>query len=153
MKPFDDYPKGGTELLGLTKGSNCRHGYGLTFMQRTCQTKCAYCQVDLVQSFENWLQMALDHVIPKNVCRDLCIRDDWREDCINKVLACSACNSFDNRYRLGELPQCPSSLEDFCKLRDCIFEERCKRVAIRRQKEHEFFNRGLWKGTGKEQKP
>ena len=43
MIPFDEYPEGGRVLLGQVKGANCRHEYGLQFMQKTGQTKCAYC--------------------------------------------------------------------------------------------------------------
>src|SRR5262245_17244762 len=124
MMPFDAYPDAGRVLLGRITGSNCRHGYGMTFMQVTGQTSCAYCGLDLVASFEAFLQMALDHVVPKNVCKGLALPIDWAEDCINKVLACSACNGFDNRFTLQGPCDCPSTLEAFCELRDRIFAER-----------------------------
>src|SRR5208337_2464411 len=113
---------------GIPRGSTCRHQYGLKFIEMTGQTKCAYCGLDFLASYGNWLQMALDHVVPKSVCKNIGIQSDWAEDCINKVLACSACNGFDNRYSLREPTICPESLEQFCRLRDRIFSERRGRV-------------------------
>jgi hypothetical protein len=50
--PFDSYPNRGRILLGRVPGGNCRHGYGLRFMQLTCQTRCTYCGLDLTASYE-----------------------------------------------------------------------------------------------------
>src|SRR5947209_8765967 len=99
MEPFDSYPGKGKEKLGHTRGSNSRRGYGLKFMRKTGQTRCAYCDLNLVASFDTWLQIALDHVVPKNACTTLSLDRDWTEDCINKVLACAACNGFVNRFK------------------------------------------------------
>jgi len=99
MQPFDSYPHQGRALLGVVKGSNCRHGYGLRFMQVTGQTSCAYCGRNFVDSYENWLNIALDHVIPISVCSGLGFAAEWVDDYANKVLACSACNGFRNRFR------------------------------------------------------
>jgi hypothetical protein len=144
MMPFDSYPSEGKALLGRVSGNNCRRGYGLKFMRVTGQTTCAYCGLDLVASFENWLQMALDHVVPRNVCKSISLPDEWTKDCINRVLACSACNGLDNRYKPQVLPDCPRLLTAFCELRDLIFAERKKRIATCRDKERDFFQRRLW---------
>jgi hypothetical protein len=144
MMPFDSYPGEGRVPLGRIAGSNCRRGYGMTFIQVTGQTTCAYCGLDLVACFQAFLQMAIDHVVPKNVCRSLSLPDEWVEDCINKVLACWACNGFDNRFAVEESCACPRTLEAFCELRDRIFAERKARIAVCRKKEEEFFNRRLW---------
>jgi hypothetical protein len=144
MIPFDAYPGEAKVLLGRVVGSNCRHGYGMTFMQVTGQTTCAYCGLDLVASFEAFLQMALDHVVPKSVCKGLTLPDEWAEDCINKVLACAACNGFDNRFAQQPGCACPPTLEAFCELRDRIFAERKARVAACRDKEREFYKRRPW---------
>jgi hypothetical protein len=113
-------------------------------MRETGQRSCAYCGISLVDTFENWLQMALDHVVPRSVCKSLSIFVDWQEDCFNRVLACLACNGFDNRFKLQVLPACPASLEAFCELRDRIFAERWKRVKICRAEEQEFFSQRHW---------
>lgn len=124
MNPFDDYPGAGRDLLGRVGGANCRHEYGLRFVRKTGQTKCAYCGVDFAGSYETWLTMALDHVVPTSVCRALGIKDKWADDCINKVLTCSACNSFRNRYSLPDEPPIGEDLTAFLDLRDRVFAER-----------------------------
>jgi hypothetical protein len=83
-------------------------------------------------------------VVPKSVSKSLAMCDEWTEDCINKVLACAACNGFDNRFTPREACPCPPSLEAFCELRNRIFAERKARVAACRDKEREFYNRRLW---------
>jgi hypothetical protein len=113
-------------------------------MQITGQTTCAYCGVDLVISFDHWLQLALDHVVPKGVCKQFGLPGCWTEDRINKVLACAACNGWDNRYKPPALTMCPGSLHAFCQLRDRIFQDRQARVAECRKKEREFFDQRLW---------
>jgi hypothetical protein len=113
-------------------------------MQKTGQTACAYCGLDFASSYENWLQMALDHVVPGNVCRSFALPDEWADDCTNKVLACAACNGFDNRYKQSPVEVCPRSLAEFYQLRDRIFAERSLRIAERHRSEREFFERRLW---------
>ena len=144
MLPFDGYPGSGRVLLGATPGGTCRREYGLVFMRKTGQTCCAYCGLNFAARYEDWLQMAIDHVVPKSVCGALDIPILWYEDCINKVLACAACNGFDNRYKLPETDVCPATLEEFFILRDRIFSERSERIARRHSKEREFYNLRPW---------
>ena len=70
MLPFDFYNEGGRKPIGIFTGGNCRRGYGLKFMQKTGQTSCAYCGLSLIASYETWLNMAIDHVVPKSVCKN-----------------------------------------------------------------------------------
>jgi hypothetical protein len=93
-------------LLGrpLT-GGGCRTGYGLALQRMTGQSACAYCGVDLTASYYQWLLMNVDHVVPVAEARFLGIPSDFVEDAINKVLACSGCNLFENRYRTNAEPQ------------------------------------------------
>jgi hypothetical protein len=144
MYLFDSYPHGGKALLGRAVGSNCRHGYGLKFMRMTGQAKCAYCAMDFTSSYENWLQMALDHVVPKSVCKSFDLPQEWSEDCANKVLACFACNSFCNRYKPAPGTLCPKSLDEFFALRDKILSERRRLVQKKHAEEREFFNSKPW---------
>ncbi len=144
MQPFTSYPGQGRKLLGKVVGSNCRHGYGLKFMRVTGQTKCAYCGHDFTVSYENWLQMALDHVVPRSVCGSLRLHDDWVEDCSNKVLACGACNSFFNRYKPSWEFDCPDTLDAFYDLRDRIFEDRKRPILQKHKDERAFFARRAW---------
>lgn len=141
MIPFDEYPGGGRTLLGPVKGANCRHEYGLQFMRKTGQTRCAYCSADFARSYETWLTMALDHVVPVGVCTELGIPAEWQEDITNKVLACAACNSFRNRYKPPADVSCPKTQDDFFDLRDRIFAERRKAILERHDSERAFFNK------------
>jgi len=144
MKPFEDYPEAGRTPIGMVKGANCRHEYGLEFMKKTGQTRCAYCQADFASSYETWLTMALDHVIPASVCVKWGVPLDWREDCANKVLACAACNSFCNRYKPESGIPVPETLEAFFALRDRVFSERQDLIAKRRKDEEAFFDGRPW---------
>jgi hypothetical protein len=113
-------------------------------MRVTGQTKCAYCGHDFTVSYENWLQMALDHVVPRSVCGSLRLHDDWVEDCSNKVLACGACNSFFNRYKPSWEFDCPDTLDAFYDLRDRIFEDRKRPILQKHKDERAFFARRAW---------
>jgi hypothetical protein len=144
MKPFDDYPKGGREKLGLRTGSNCRRGYGLRLQQVTGQTKCAYCGLSLVDAYEHWLLMAVDHVIPTKAGREIGIRDEWLADWANCVLSCSACNGFRNRFRFPAGKCAPPSWEEFVRLRDDCFRDRKEEITPAGEADQNFFARKSW---------
>ena len=144
-KPFIDYLHGGYKLIGCVSGSNCRHGYGRAFMLKTGQTKCAYCGTDFTSSYETWLTMALDHVVPTSVCKSYKISYEWSEDCSNKVLACTACNSFLNRYNPPKGISIPRKLTEFYSLRDRVFIERTILIARKHAEEKAFFKNQPWK--------
>jgi hypothetical protein len=144
MFPFDSYAGGGRKLLGMTKKSSARQGYGLEFMRLTGQRKCAYCGIDLTSSYESWLSIVFDHVIPASVCGLANIPREWCEDFSNTVLACAACNGFCNRYIPNEAVSHVGSLEAFYDLRDKVFEERQKLIAERHESERKFFNKKPW---------
>ena len=144
MRPFDDYPNAGKALIKFAKGASCRREYGNDFMQATGQTKCAYCGLDLTESFENWLTMTLDHVVPSSVCKQLGIRREWEGDFINMVLSCSACNGFENRYKIAIDQPAPHTLKDFCALRDKIFAERMALILNKRKGDRQFFLNKNW---------
>ena len=63
MRPFDDYHGGGYTMLPKLKGGNARQDYGHWLVERG-QTSCAYCKMSLVDSYEHWLLLTVDHVIP-----------------------------------------------------------------------------------------
>jgi hypothetical protein len=141
--PFKNYPNQGQKLLGHLSGDTCRHGYGLKFMQLTGQTHCAYCDMDMTATYENWLTMALDHVVPNSLCKEWEIPDDWREDASNRVLCCAACNGFANRY-VPDGIQRPETLEEFYALRDSIFRKRREIILDKHKTEREFFDSKPW---------
>jgi hypothetical protein len=144
MQPFETYPYRGRSLLSQVVGSNCRHGYGRKFMQITGQRCCAYCGIDFTASYTNWLQMAIDHVVPKSVCIEFGLSPEWYEDCSNKVLACAACNGFYNRFKPSTEVACPVTLEQFFDLRDQIFNERKGPILQKHIDEKDFFDSKPW---------
>jgi len=136
---FDTYPDRGRRLLGMRTVGNCRRGYGLQFVRHVGQTRCGYCDQDLIGSYEAWLSMALDHVVPVSVARRLQIPKEWVQDYANGVLTCAACNGFDNRYQPSSTVECPGSLEEFFALRDRVFTERKNRIRFCHEQERAFF--------------
>lgn len=145
MKPFDDFPHSGTALLGRPRsGGSCRTGYGLSIQHMTGQSACAYCGVDLTSDYYRWLLMNIDHVVPAAEARLLGIPEDFFEDAINKVLACSGCNGFLNRYKPVASRLSVWTLEQFVALRDRSFEERTRLIADRRRIEVEIFESRPW---------
>ncbi len=145
MKPFDDYPYDGKSFLPIPRGTNCRRGYGLDFMRITKQTRCAFCErVDFTTSYGNWLEMTLDHVIPVSICKELGISSNWRDSSSNRVLACTACNGFKNRYRPSFSFDAPDSLETFFSLRDRIFLERKQLILQAHREDEAFFETHPW---------
>src|SRR5262249_39231263 len=133
----------------------------------TGKTTCAYCGLDFVKCFTNWLQMHLDHVVPqdKTFNDKLHIPHEWTWDYTNRVLACGACNrSFSPRSEFKEdyiksvkacaacngVPdaKCRKCLEAFYTLRDCIFQDRKERIRTLRAAEEEIFKRRPWEQPG-----
>jgi hypothetical protein len=144
--PFVSYPDGGRKLLGRVKGDTCRHGYGLQFQQITRQHSCAYCGMSLIDTFEHWMQMCLDHVIPVSCAKVLKLDGDLYDDITNKVLACAGCNTFGNRYvPKFDIPEVGRDEEAFFDLRDKIFVERKSQILDRRNLEMTAYNKALWK--------
>jgi hypothetical protein len=72
--------------------------YGLLLVQVTGHTCCAYCGNSFIQDFDHWLTLTVDHVIASELGIKLGIPLRFTNDIINKVLACAACNGYDNRY-------------------------------------------------------
>jgi hypothetical protein len=145
MTPFDKYPEDGLKLLPKVRGDNARHGYGLELQRLTGQTSCAYCGVNLVDDYNHWLLLTVDHVIPAGECKRLGIPDEFRDSFSNTVICCSACNGFDDRYSIpwhepaGDWPT-----KRFFDLRPRVFEHRKASILARRAEEIEFFQNRPW---------
>ena len=141
--PFDSYPKEENELLkSIWGGGNFRHGYGLKFIQKTGQNRCAYCGA-LISQFNTWLTMTLDHAIPISVCKKLDIEMAWCRSLANAVLACGACNGFCNRYKAPADTLRPETFTDFRALRNKIFLDRKHCIEKRRIDEEKHFNKEI----------
>ena len=147
MNLFAGYPKWGEcDPRPLRGMSNCRHEYGLRLQQLTGQMRCAYCETSLVDTYEHWLLMAVDHVIPKK-----CVPKEqkeawerWTETLYNVVLCCSGCNGFCNKSELRLPPTAPPSFEEFCRIRDDVFGIRSRQIRDRAAEERAFYESKPW---------
>ena len=145
MKPFDDYPGGGYTILRTLKGGNARREYGHWLVERG-QTSCAYCRMILVDSYEHWLLLTVDHVVPvsdrdRREGHRLGIPKNWHESYSNIVLACSGCNGFRNRYEVSwQEPREKWDECEFFKFRDRVFQEKAALIDDARNNEISFYN-------------
>lgn len=149
MLPFDKYPEKGLHKLECNiGGTNCRREYGLHIQQITNQTRCAYCDISLVDDYYHWLLLSVDHVISIKLAKSLGIDLSFWDDVINKVLCCTGCNGFRNRYNIPN--HWPFQRhehwtdEEFVELRDEVFKDRKKLIAERRADEMNFFDQKRW---------
>jgi len=144
MMPFDAYLQGGREPIGRLPKGKCRRGYGLKLQRIGHQTTCAYCDTNLVDAYEHWLLLSVDHVIPVRAGENAGIRKDWLEDAWNTVICCSACNGFGNRYELPDGTIRPQTFDDFVRLRDATFRIRKEIILGCHAKEKEFYQQRPW---------
>ena len=80
------------------------------------QTSCAYCKMSLVDSYEHWLLLTVDHVIPDSGKRRkgghrLGTPKAWHESYSNIVVSCSGCNGFRHRYAVSRQEPTPECTE------------------------------------------
>ena len=144
--PFTSYPKGGLELLSSFKdGAKCSRISFQDFILMTRMTKCAYCGLDFFQSkstssFNSWLTMSLDHVIPKNACSRLksTTKEAWIDDASNLVLSCMACNNSFNRYSPDIITE-DTTREEFLESRNQIFILRRQSIIEKRKDKYKKF--------------
>ena len=144
MMPFDAYPHRGRRPIGPLTGDNCRREYGLRLQRLVGLNKCAYCALSLIDTYDHWLMLTVDHVVPSYAGQELGIAREWLEDYWNTVLCCSACDSFGNPFALGPKVACPESAEEFLALRDRIFIERKKTILASHEEELAFFDSRPW---------
>lgn len=144
--PFVTYPGGGRRLLGQPGGANTRREDGLDFARITGATACPYCGTDFRSDYRAWLTLVLDHAVPSSVCRDLSIPTEWANDYANRVLACGACNGFDNKYRPKFQVASPTTLDEFFALRDRVFADRVQRIQACHEQERAFYEQN-WRNA------
>ena len=144
MRPFDDYPGDGYSILRTLKGAKSRQGYAHWLVEH-CQTSCAYCGTRLVDSYEHWLLLTVDHVIPVsekdlNEGHWLGIPRSWHESYSNIVLACSGCNGFRNKYKVAwQEPKESWKEAEFFEFRDRVFQEKAALIEEARNREMRFY--------------
>ena len=127
---FDRYPnKLWDQMYNNSNAKQLRQ-----FMRETRQRQCAYCGLDLLDRFEDWLIWELDHVIPQSFCREKRIDMKWWDDLSNIVPACRACNGICSSYKPA-VSKPPQTLDDFFALRNQVFaDKKIFILEIRRQK-------------------
>jgi hypothetical protein len=144
MMPFDAYPHRGRRPFGHCNGDNCRHEYGLRFQRLTGLGVCAYCGLSLVDSYDHWLKMSVEPVVPLKAARELNIPADWAEDYCNMVLCCSACSEFGQLCELMPDLAAPTNFDEFVGVRDHVFAERKKIILLTHQQELAFYDSKPW---------
>lgn len=140
MKPFDEYPLAGRELLGpLDSIDNLSQGHWLDLQKRTGQTHCAYCGTDLMtNNHNNWWLMRVDRVISSAHAAEIGIPAEFACDAINAVLCCSVCYGLRSEYSAIDEPQArwnSQHLNDFIELRDRVIVNRKRLITERRLRE------------------
>lgn len=137
--PFARYEGGGRAPLGIPPQGDgtARHGYGPPVFAQ-CGYACVYCGLDMRESFESWLQLSVDHVIPRQM-RDRGYETAWIEDISNLVTCCRACNDFGNRFVVNA--PSPTTHEAFLDLRDRVFLERRAAIAAKRMQERAIYKK------------
>ena len=145
MMPFDAYLHRGRRPIGRLTGDNCRHEYGLKLQKLIGLNKCAYCSLSLVDTYDHWLMMTIDHVVPIYAGGELGIAPDWLEDYWNTVLCCAACKSFGDLLPLETEVSGPESFEEFLALRDRIFVEAQCAILLSHEHELAFFDSRPWR--------
>ena len=135
--PFHGYEGGGRRLLGRPAGGNAssRRGYGVPVFKQ-CGTKCVYCGHG--GTYEAWLNLSVDHVVPRGDGKKLDYPVEWIEDITNLVTCCRACNEFLNGYRVTEPP--PATLDEFFDLRDRHFALKREWVIARHERERGWYD-------------
>lgn len=135
--PFTRYAGGGRLLLGRPRQGDvtARHGYGPPVFDE-CGYTCVYCGLDRERTYEGWLQISVDHVVPRNsVARG--IPTDWIEDIANLVTCCRACNEFGNQFTVADAK--PALLDAFFDLRDSVFATRKGSILARHATERAWY--------------
>ena len=138
--PFDRYTGGGRRRLGRPRQGDltARHGYGPPVFAE-CGYVCVYCGLDMAATFEGWLQLSVDHVIPRQMAARAVdpYPADLVEDITNLVTCCRACNDFGNRFVAGDPAPTPEAA--FYDLRDRTFAERRAMILARREQERAIY--------------
>ena len=143
LLPFDAYEGGGRRLLGTPAfgGGSSRRDYGVPVFEQ-CGWACVYCGADLGGTYETWLGVSVDHVVPQSLLR-AGYPTEWIEDLTNKVTCCRHCNEFLNQYRVSEPP--PDTLDGFFNLRDRVFREKRTKAVERHGTERTWYEHRLGK--------
>ena len=112
-----------------------RHGYGLEVFERD-RYRCRYCGLDMRSTYQAWLQLSVDHVVPAQMARRGYPKD-LIEDKANLVTCCRTCNDFGNRFVVTD--PAPTSDDAFFDLRDRVFVQRRARISLAHGRERAYY--------------
>ena len=73
----------------MPRSTDSLRGYAFEIHRRD-GFRCVYCGVDGTTSFDTWLTLSWDHLLPKG--------HPQRDNSVYIVTACNFCNTADNRY-------------------------------------------------------
>ena len=126
-----------------TNGANCRHGYGIPIVKHYGPS-CAYCGKDLSESYDAWLDLSVDHVVPRQAIGNKKWGTtetyiNWIESLANLVPCCRACNEFLNGYRVSD--NAPPDEGAFLILRNKVLREKREKALARHQLEIASYDR------------
>ena len=150
MLPFDAYQDAGRKAGVRLKGEVTRREDAPRLIKYSNSHHCGYCGLCLTDSFERWRLITIDHVVPKALCEQLKLDPEWIDDFCNCVLACSACNGYQQkRDELLDLARGNSSKtwDNFLILRNKFFENRKRWILEKRRDEMEFFVSRPWESA------
>ena len=136
MLPFERYQGRGRTLLGRPPDGDgsCRRGYGPSVFKE-CGTSCVYCGLAMGEFYRAWLQISVDHVVPRRMSASG-YPIEWILDITNCVTACRACNDY-LQDRIPDPP--PQSLDLFFDLRDKVFATKLQAARKRHEVERTWF--------------
>jgi len=121
----------------VTGDGTARHGYGVPVFEQ-CGYACVYCGLDMLTTYEAWLQLSVDHVVPRQMIA-AGYPKLWIEDMANLVTCCRSCNEFGNHFRLDDAV--PASPAGFFDLRDRVFVQRRARLALAHARERRAYEK------------
>ena len=121
----------------------CRKGYGLQVFKRHGM-KCMYCDREMGTSYDAWLSISVDHVIPMSVLKKwgqgFAKMVDHVDNC---VTCCRSCNEFLTGYRVDD--NAPCSKEEFLSLVDMHLARKREHAQRRHLEEREWYEKRVAK--------
>jgi len=133
------FPHNIKDLNAKLRTGSARHDYGLQLAEMTnWNGECAYCTRDLISTYESWLHLQVDHVIPRYLAKhNYKSVKKWIESIPNCVICCAACNAFLNKFEVDADP--PKTADDFFSIRNQIFTKKKNQATERHKKECEMY--------------
>lgn len=136
IQPLEYYTKRREDDLSPCPPSNgsSRTGYGRDAVAYWKASTCAYCGCELIDDYESWLHLSVDHVVPACVLKTWGTQyANWIGCRGNVVPCCRACNEFLNGYRVTG--KAPKDEEAFIALRNRVLREKRDRALRRHEQE------------------